>query len=735
MGQHLLLAIRLHGDDGQGGARYHGTWQGAPEWPPAPARVFQALVAGGARGNMLPEDLVSALEWLETLSPPVIAAPRAHQGERVDVFVPNNDADALADPLDVSSIRTKKTVHPTLLEGAVPFLYVWALPEAPLHVTTIIEAANDIYQLGRGVDMAWAAGEVLDDDGLERRLRAHAGTVHRPEVNVSGRTLPCPAPGSLDSLLQRHRATKLQVEGQGRLTTVLFLNAPKPRFLSVVYQRTRYRVIYELRDRQDDTKVWPWALHRATSLVEALRDGAAERLRQGLPAEHAAIERTLIGRKADGSDPAPTEQRVRIIPLPSIGHEHVDRAIRRIVLDVPSGAPLRAVDVEWAFSGLEAINPETGVVGPFVLGRSDADNMVRHYSGPARRWRTVTAVALPENARRRRIDPARRKEEPKNASERAAEEDRAVAAVHVALRHADVRATAIEVHVQREPFEGRGARAEAFAEGTRFPKERLWHVELELDRAVEGPLVIGDGRFLGLGVMAPVTEPRETVRHSGFIGFEAGREANDDATALATALRRAVMARVQARLGAAPLGRFFSGHEEDGTRVVSDHASHLAFQWDPIGRRLLVIAPHWLDRREPLFGERRALAILDEALEDFTELRAGSAGRFALRRQPIGSEDRLLVASMSWRSVTPYAVTRHKKHTTATEVLAEDAAAECRRQGLPSPKVTVLDAHGVPGRGLEGRVRLDFAVAVRGPVILGRTRYLGGGLFAPSSGR
>jgi hypothetical protein len=113
---------------------------------------------------------------------------------------------------------------------------------------------------------------------------------------------------------------------------------------------------------------------------------------------------------------------------------------------------------------------------------------------------------LPEPYARRRIDPATLSSEPKKGTERGVEDDRAVAAVHTALRHASVRGTATSVCVQREPFEGNGARVEPFAEGTRFPKERLWHVEIEFDRPVRGPLVLGDGRFLGLGVMAPVRE-------------------------------------------------------------------------------------------------------------------------------------------------------------------------------------------------------------------------------------
>ncbi|GAB4122352.1 MAG: hypothetical protein Kow001_20390 [Acidobacteriota bacterium] len=67
------------------------------------------------------------------------------------------------------------------------------------------------------------------------------------------------------------------------------------------------------------------------------------------------------------------------------------------------------------------------------------------------------------------------------------------------------------VRVQREPFEHNGARVEPFAEGTRFDKHRLWHVEIEFREPVIGPLVLGDGRFLGLGLMAPVGSPPSRV--------------------------------------------------------------------------------------------------------------------------------------------------------------------------------------------------------------------------------
>ena len=105
MKRHLLMTVRLHAD-GMGTARFHGMHQGTPEWPPAPARVFQALVAGVAQGHVLAEEPAAALQWLERLGPPLIAAPLRTVGQAVSLYVPNNDADALADPSDVSSIRT-----------------------------------------------------------------------------------------------------------------------------------------------------------------------------------------------------------------------------------------------------------------------------------------------------------------------------------------------------------------------------------------------------------------------------------------------------------------------------------------------------------------------------------------------------------------------------------------------------------------------------------------------------
>ncbi len=178
-----------------------------------------------------------------------------------------------------------------------------------------------------------------------------------------------------------------------------------------------------------------------------------------------------------------------------------------MLVEVPTSCSLRAEDVRWAFSGLE-LSPQTSESQGIVLTPTADDSMLTHYGvGQGEgyfRWRTVTPAALPEEAARRRIGPARRLEEAKSGKERREEIERAASAVHQALRHADIRAKVAEVHLQREPFEANGERVEAFATGTRFAKERLWHVEVTFSEPITGPLIVGDGRFLGLGLMAPV---------------------------------------------------------------------------------------------------------------------------------------------------------------------------------------------------------------------------------------
>ena len=715
------LAITVHLHD----RRYHGV----PEWPPAPARLFQALVAGAGPCGLSNENR-AALTWLETLAPPTIVAPGAVRGQTYTTFVPNNDLDAVQrDPNRVAEIRAAKRIAPRLLESPT-FVYVWRFATtdgAEQHCRTICSVAGSLYQFGRGIDMAWAYAQDLSLEDADAVVDASSGRVYRPSA-APGDELDCPGSGSLASLETRHRATAARFRNDRGAagSRELFQQPPRPEFDSVSYSAQSVARVYELR-RSDGGGFAAWPLTRASVLVVSLRDRAAEHLKGSLVDATAKVECALVGRKADGSDDGPVAARIRIVPLPSIGHEHADMAIRRVLVLVPPQCPLRPDDVFWAFSAADVTDHATGEVFA-LLTPAPLSAVLDHFTQPARVWRSVTAVALPDVARRRRIDPARAVAEAKGGRERAEEEARARSAVVQALRHAGVGATPDDVRVQREPFDRNGERAEAFALTPRFPKERLWHVRIEFGNAVTGLLTLGDGRFLGLGVLAPFSHDAGVFA----LRIEAGLAANSNPDVLTRALRSALIARVQRELGAdAPLSSFVTGHERDRSPARS---AHVAFAFDADRRRLLILAPHVLEHRSATNDEKRDWRMIAEAISGFRRLRAGTAGLLALQPTAVDAKsDRLFAASRTWISATPYTVIRHAKGTRADRVLVTDIERECERLQLPKPHVTIQQFRGVKNIGLIGRATVTFDREVPGPIILGRKRYFGGGLFVAAA--
>ncbi len=501
----LLISVRFH--DG----RYHGTG----DWPPSPARLFQALVAGVGQNGPLGDDASKTLEWLEELDPPVIAAPLMVEGKAMTNYVPNNDLDAVgSDPHRIGSIRTAKVWKPKLFDQDATFLYAWRFEETAdshAHARRVCEDAERLYQLGRGIDQAWAVGEIIEPQQFEERLTAYRGVVHRPTAGRHGTILARPQQGSLKSLKDRHEtmSQRFTSQGQGRSVKLQFAQAPKPRFTPTAYDSPPNRQLFEVRSQTNQADLITWPLSRIGHLVMALRDAVVQKLKSALPDQEAQIEKCLVGRKADGKDDAPKAARVRILPLPSIGHVHADHAIRRVLIEVPAGCLVRADDVLWAFSGLELTGPDSASHPDRVLTATSDDSMLRHYGlddQASARWRTITPAALPEIAKRRRIEPTRRTAEAKRGAERATEQQRAAGEVVQALRHAGISADVDTIRVQREPFEAHGERVEAFAPDTRFQKERLWHVELIFREPRSGLLIIGDGRYCGLGLLAPVRD-------------------------------------------------------------------------------------------------------------------------------------------------------------------------------------------------------------------------------------
>ena len=714
-----MVAARLHQD------RYHGEddrFEGGGGWPPSPGRLFQALVAGAAKGaNLLPEDM-RALKWLEELEPPLIAAVPGRQGRALQLFVPNNDLDAKGgDPARVAEIRVAKNWRPVFFDSNEPVLYVWDLERESPEAERICEIASCLYQLGRGIDMAWAVGEVMERSEAVSRLMSHPGVVQTP--GTSGE-IAVPRSGTMDSLVGRYvgKRRRLRAEGRGRKARLLFVQPPKAVFDRRAYDAPPRQLHFEL--RLPDGRFAPCPLASAAPLSSGLLAAATGRLQESLPGRSEEFERLIRGR---GAGPSDLVQRVRLLPIPSIGSPHADPSIRRVLVEIPSSCPIRVDDLAWSFAGVGAYDSRTGEPWSGRLASTSDGRMAERFMAAAHSFRSLTAVALPRASRRRIGSDGR-----KPAAERSREELGAVSSVFQALRHARIQGRPSGVRVQKEPFIRRGARAEDFAAGVRFSKHALWHVELEFSEPVAGPLVIGDGRFGGLGLMEPVD------RQADVIAFDLGREFHLDSAgrvALVGYLRRALMALARERDGG--VGPLFSGHELDGRPLGAGHHMHVFLAADcgsspdEAIRRLVVAAPWAADRRAR--QRRNDVVRFNAVTRRLRVLRAGAVGRFeCLAAELVTDGDPLVGPSCSWIGQTPYVATRNlRRGQDATALLRADVAKECVRRGLPVPsEVEVAHLRSGPRGGRPAaRVNLRFATAIRGPVLLGRESHTGGGLF------
>ena len=705
----LLISIRFHE------GRYYGTG----DWPPSPFRLFQALVAGAALGNQFDPDFKNALEWFECLPPPRIVSPPARRGKHFEIFVPNNDLDAKGgNPANVRDIRVPKSFRPWFFDPSLPLIYSWDdVDDSSSEILSVRDITQRLYQLGRGSDMAWATAEILDRNKAESLLNEHPGVIRVPS---KAGNVPCPVRNSLRSLIKRHQ-TKRFIQKDGK---ILFVQPPKAVFKQFGYNSPLQSLHFEIRD---ETGFTPHPTRSAALLITGLRNSAAKKLAEALPSKSNLVERILVGLGAGTAD---LPQRVRIVPIPSVGTRYTDSLIRRIMIEVPPECPISADDILWSFNGLKPHNPVTGESWHGRLFPTENHNIANLYKESSSLFRSVTAVALPK-AQRRRLSPATR--ETKSGNERSKEEMSAVNAVNQALRHAGINDIPKQVRVQLDPFHLRGTPARSFASGSRFSKQSLWHVEILFNKPVKGPLILGDGRFCGLGLMVPILDKPCDVL--AFTLASRNRPSKNDAPDLIRALRAALMSLDRDHSHSHRPTRLFSGHGPDGAPDRSGHHEHVFLAADSGNRggnlieRLIVAAPWAADRNV----KQQNQAYFELVVSSLETLYAGRLGKFHLSTlETLADGDPLIGPALSWSSKSPYIATRNlKKHQDVVSMIKADVFTECKRRGFPHPEeIKIIDASVGPRGGRPtALMQIHFSVAIRGPLLIGRDSHKGNGLF------
>lgn len=248
---------------------------------------------------------------------------------------------------------------------------------------------------------------------------------------------------------------------------------------------------------------------RAPDLVRAVRGALMKFAAQPVP-------EVLSGHAADGS---PSQSpHLAIVPLPFVGRQHADGTVKGIGLVLPRGvaAEQRAAvfyalrrweEAAGGVAGSEVIaelSLRLGPVGVMGLRRSEslgglyALSSLR-WTGPASRWVTATPVALDRN-------PGNlRSREPAELRDALTEAERSLgdACARIGLP----RPTRVEI-LPAAPLPG-GLKAKMFAP---FPREAgktqrvLTHALLEFDQKVTGPVLLGAGRYQGLGLFCPLKD-------------------------------------------------------------------------------------------------------------------------------------------------------------------------------------------------------------------------------------
>ena len=216
-----------------------------------------------------------------------------------------------------------------------------------------------------------------------------------------------------------------------------------------------------------------------------------------------------------------TSPHIAFLALPNVGYEYSDGRIMGLAISLPHNLDKTALKA--TLSGIDAWERKRGRNGRALqlrMGRKGDVMMRRRRSDSAlvslrrgvwakssRLWTSATPMALPTHpGDLSRGSPAARAKAWARASEAIAK-----SCAHVGLPPpVDVRVSFVS-HLQ-------GARpARDFpvfrqgGHGNRGTARRLLHTTVEFADEVKGPLMLGSGRFMGLGLMRPVIIPTENA--------------------------------------------------------------------------------------------------------------------------------------------------------------------------------------------------------------------------------
>jgi CRISPR-associated protein Csb2 len=399
-------------------------------------------------------------------------------------FVPNNDGDK--EP-DRQNRLTGKTSRPTIMLDQPDIHYIWPAQEDCPELRGLIEMSHWLTCLGWGIDMAYADGQLLDDAQVDSLSGVRWLPI--PDTFRDDGLLRVPKKRSMCDLRRAHASTLSRIEHGRPLGTV-----HKPEVFDHVFYGGAERplgrpaVVFALRTEEEGVYSHP---HAKLIHIAGMTRSAAIRAMQKYPPEDvgaggkAWVEAFVAGHRKEG---AGDHEQFSYIPLPSIGHEHADGLIRRVMIVAPFGHEGQLRHLADQLDG-EQLRPEGGGRGP-VLRRLNGDGVTRLYLGTSAVWASATPVILPGHDDHK--------------------PDKTIKLIQRALRQSGVDqpcqftwgALPNFPHCLTAHKYDRNGRHTGYYRPGHLDALTAVHVRVRFDHPVAGPLAVGAGRHCGLGTLA-----------------------------------------------------------------------------------------------------------------------------------------------------------------------------------------------------------------------------------------
>ena len=525
------------------------------EWPPHPARLFSALVASWADADEPSRAEREALEWLEALQPPAISASGCAARTVVSQFVPVNDPAIIS--LSLQRRRAKKIselagrLHDELTSSE------GELNRKALQIKRALakERNVDAQVNSAGKTSVSTAREMFPDHRVKQERYYPSVTPDEARVSYIWDTvLPGDVGVALDQILQRvtrlgHSSSlvscrlvqeppppnripsssgpSLRAVQRGQLLELERLHGRhhgiEPRALP--HTEIRYRAVAEtlpMKRFHEANTSGHWIVFEFTHNSRFLPSSRVTELAAATRAAilHYAedpIPEGLSGhRKAGGPTLHP---HVAYLPIPYVGFEHADGRLLGIAVSVPktlSDGARRALYRSighWEKAQGNLLHLTFGTQGVVHLSRQRGPTALVSlrpsvWHRRSRRWVSATPIALPRHPGRLRSGtPAARAKAWTQAED----------AVFVACTHVGI-PRPLRLEVSPIPFIAGGRATSQFPPFTQKGKDgkpirrQLVHAALTFDEEVAGPLMLGAGRFLGLGLMRPIPAVHDSNR-------------------------------------------------------------------------------------------------------------------------------------------------------------------------------------------------------------------------------